>query len=67
MSHDGQKWQTCEMTGEFSNIMHNPVPYYVNFSKSYTARYFRLTPLAEINAKQSTSIAEVGIFAVTVQ
>lgn len=67
VSLDGEKWQICETTGEFSNIMHNPVPYFVHFSKSYTGRYFRLLPLAEISGKQATSIAEIGIFAVTVQ
>lgn len=67
VSLDGERWQECQTTGEFSNIMHNPVPFFVKFPKSYTARYFRLTPLAEINAKEATSIAEIGIFAVTVQ
>lgn len=67
VSHDGENWQLCETTGEFSNIMHNPVPYLVKFTRSYTGRYFRLTPLAEINAKQATSIAEVGVFTITVK
>lgn len=67
VSLDGEKWQECQTSGEFSNIMHNPVPFFVKFPKSYTARYFRLTPLTEINAKQATSIAEIGIFAITVQ
>ena len=29
----------CDATGEFSNIMHNPVPYFVRFGKTYPARY----------------------------
>lgn len=44
--------------------MHNPVPYFVRFGKSYRARYFKLEPLAEINGKVSTAIGEVGILAV---
>lgn len=67
MSLDGKQWQECETSGEFSNIMHNPVPFFVKFPQSYKARYFRLTPLAEINAKQATSIAEIGIFASTTE
>lgn len=62
VSTDGKQWQTCETSGEFSNIMHNPLPYRVDFPKSYHARYFRLTPKAEINAQQATSVAEIGVF-----
>ena len=62
VSIDGKQWQTCETSGEFSNIMHNPLPYRVDFSKSYRARYFRLTPKEEINSQQATSIAEIGVF-----
>ena len=47
--------------GEFSNIMHNPVPYYVRFGKAYNARYFKLEPVSEINSAQKTSIGDVGI------
>lgn len=64
VSRDGKNWEVCNTDGEFSNIMHNPVPYFVQFGKSHRGRYFRLTPLAEINGKKCTSIAEVGIFAV---
>ena len=45
-------------------LLHNPVPYFVRFGKSYRARYFKLEPLAEINGKVSTAIGEVGILAV---
>lgn len=27
VSRDGKDWMKCDATGEFSNIMHNPVPY----------------------------------------
>ena len=60
-SKDGQEWTLCKTTGEFSNIMHNPIPYYVRFGETYNARYFKLEPIAEINTKNVTSIAEVGI------
>lgn len=64
VSCDGKEWVKCDAAGEFSNIMHNPVPYFVRFGKSYRARYFKLEPLAEINGEASTAIGEVGILAV---
>ena len=61
VSTDGQNWTKCDANGEFSNIMHNPIPYFVRFGKNYTARYFKLEPTSEINDEQKTSIGEVGI------
>lgn len=61
VSSDGNNWTKCDAAGEFSNIMHNPVPYFVRFGKSYQARYFKLVPVAEINNKTATTIGEIGI------
>ena len=61
VSNDGENWTKCDASGEFSNIMHNPVPYYVRFGKAYNARYFKLEPVSEINSAQKTSIGDVGI------
>lgn len=61
VSLDGQSWIKCEASGEFSNIMHNPVPYFVRFGKTYPARYFKLEPLSEINNKNVVTVGEVGI------
>lgn len=61
VSLDGQSWTKCEASGEFSNIMHNPVPYFVRFGKTYPARYFKLEPLSEINNKNAVTVGEVGI------
>ena len=61
VSSDGQNWTECNATGEFSNIMHNPIPYYVRFGKTYNARYFKLEPVREIHSMQQTSVGEVGI------
>ncbi len=63
VSLDGQSWTKCEASGEFSNIMHNPVPYFVRFGKTYPARYFKLEPLSEINNKNAVTVGEVGILA----
>ena len=61
VSTDGQNWTKCNTNGEFSNIMHNPVPYFVRFGKNYQARYFKLEPISEINSAQKTTIGEIGI------
>lgn len=61
VSNDGENWTKCDASGEFSNIMHNPVPYYVRFGKAYNARYFKLEPVSEINSAQKTSIGDVGV------
>lgn len=61
ISLDGKEWTLCPTSGEFSNIKHNPIPYYVHFGKSYRARYFKLEPICEIDNLKYTSIGEVGI------
>ena len=61
ISTDGQNWTKCDTNGEFSNIMHNPVPYFVRFGKTYNARYFKLEPVSEINATSKTSVGDIGI------
>ena len=61
VSRDGKDWMKCDATGEFSNIMHNPVPYFVRFGKTYPARYFKLEPVAEINNKAVTAVGEIGV------
>lgn len=61
VSKDGKNWTKCDAGGEFSNIMHNPVPYFVRFGKKYPARYFKLEPTVEIDNKSVTTIGEVGI------
>lgn len=61
VSVDGQAWVQCDANGEFSNIMHNPVPYFVRFGKAYKARYFKLEPVSEINGERKTAVGEVGI------
>ena len=61
VSKDGKQWNKCVEEGEFSNIMHNPIPYFVHFGKKQTARYFKIEPISEINGKQKTTIGEMGI------
>ena len=61
VSTDAQNWTKCDTNGEFSNIMHNPVPYFVRFGKTYNACYFKLEPTSEINAAEKTTIGDLGI------
>jgi alpha-L-fucosidase len=61
ISTDGDTWQLCNTSGEFSNIMHNPIPYHVHFGTSYKARYFKIEPIEEIEGKAQTTIGEIGI------
>lgn len=61
ISADGKEWTKCDCSGEMSNIKNNPIPYFVRFGKSYKARYFKFEPTREIDDKQMTTIAEIGI------
>ncbi|MGL4292344.1 MAG: alpha-L-fucosidase [Bacteroidales bacterium] len=61
VSENGKEWTKCACSGEFSNIMHNPIPQYVRFEQPYSARYFKLEPVREIEGRESTSIGEIGI------
>lgn len=61
LSEDGNEWVQCVEAGEFSNIKNNPVPYYVNFGRSYPARYLRIEPLREIDDRKATSVGEIGV------
>ena len=61
ISADGKEWTKCDCSGEMSNIKNNPIPYFVRFGKSYRARYFKFEPTREIEDKQITTIAEIGI------
>ena len=61
VSEDGKNWVTVISDGEFSNIMHNPVPFTVSFKKTCRARFFKLIPRQEISGNNITSTGEIGI------
>jgi len=61
VSTDGENWTRCECSGEFSNIMHNPIPQFVHFGKEYDARYLKLVPVSEIGNKQYVTVSELGV------
>lgn len=60
LSRDGKQWTKCDVNGEFSNIMHNPLPQFVRWQPQ-SARFLKLEPLTEINGKQLVTIGEIGI------
>jgi alpha-L-fucosidase len=61
VSEDGHNWETVISDGEFSNIMHNPVPFTVKLEHEVKARYIRLTPREEISGDKRTAVGEMGI------
>ena len=55
ISTNGRDWKEVPTTGEFSNIMHNPVPQTVSFGNKVSARYIKLdatTPDARVDLKE---------------
>lgn len=63
-SNDGNTWETIA-TGEFANIVANPIMQYVAFDNKVAARYFRFTVNAEANApanRTQVSIAEFNMY-----
>lgn len=52
------KWNKMPLSGEFSNIVNNPIEQVVFFEKPVNARYIMLQPLAEAEGGSTVSIAE---------
>ncbi len=61
-SVDGSRWEVAAK-GEFSNIVANPIPQFVDFGKPVRARYFRFTVEAVASASTSRSIVSIAEFA----
>lgn len=61
VSTNGQDWTEVPTNGEFSNIMHNPVPQSVNFGKKISARYIRLEATTPTATKAQVDKNEIGI------
>ena len=61
VSNDGKNWKECSCSGEFSNIMHNPILQIVEFGKTYEARYFRFEALSEIDSRDFVTVGELGL------
>lgn len=61
ISMDGQQWTEVQTPGEFSNIMHNPVPQTVTFDKRVRARFIRLDAQTTAGQPAKVSPEEIGV------
>ena len=61
ISTDGRDWKEVPTTGEFSNIMHNPVPQTVSFGNKVSARYIKLDATTPDATPARVDLKEIGI------
>lgn len=61
VSLDGQIWKEIPLNGEFSNIMHNPLPQTVLFGQEETARFIRLEATSPDDTPAVVEIEEIGV------
>ena len=61
ISTNGRDWKEVPTTGEFSNIMHNPVPQTVSFGKKVSARYIKLDATTPDATPARVDLKEIGI------
>ena len=61
ISTNGRDWKEVPTTGEFSNIMHNPVPQTVSFGNKVSARYIKLDATAPDATPARVDLKELGI------
>lgn len=60
ISTNGRDWKEVPTTGEFSNIMHNPVPQTVSFGNK-VARYIKLDATTPDATPARVDLKEIGI------
>lgn len=61
LSNDGKTWRQLPLSGEFSNIMHNPIPQKIYFPAVEKARFVRLTAIDEIDSRPYVTVGELSI------
>ena len=61
ISTNGRDWKEVPTTGEFSNIMHNPVPQTVSFGNKVSARYIKLDATTPDATPARVDLKEMGI------
>ena len=61
ISTTGRDWKEVPTTGEFSNIMHNPVPQTVSFGNKVSARYIKLDATTPDATPARVDLKEIGI------
>ena len=61
ISTNGRDWKEVPTTGEFSDIMHNPVPQTVSFGNKVSARYIKLDATTPDATPARVDLKEIGI------
>ena len=61
ISTNGRDWKEVPPIGEFSNIMHNPVPQTVSFGNKVSARYIKLDATTPDATPARVDLKEIGI------
>ena len=63
VSMDGKEWKEVPASGEFSNIMHNPLPQTVTFARKVRARYIKLEATTPDATPAKVEMNEIGVIA----
>ena len=61
ISTNGRDWKEVPTIGEFSNIMHNPVPQTVSFGNKVSARYIKIDATTPDATPARVDLKEIGI------
>lgn len=61
VSVDGKNWKEVPTSGEFSNIMHNPLPQMVAFNQKVQARFIKLEATTPDAAVAKVNMDEIGV------
>ena len=61
VSVDGKNWKEVLTSGEFSNIMHNPLPQTVAFNQKVRARFIKLEATTPDAAVAKVNMDEIGV------
>ena len=61
ISTDGKQWTEVSTPGEFSNIMHNPVPQTVTLDKAVKARFIKLDAKTTADQPATVGANEIGV------
>lgn len=61
VSVDGKNWKEVPTSGEFSNIMHNPLPQTVAFNQKVRTRFIKLEATTPDAAVAKVNMDEIGV------
>lgn len=67
VSDDGKSWTEVPVNGEFSNIMHNPLPQTVTFKQNVSARFIKIEATTPTDTPAKIEMNEIGVTVATVQ